>query len=91
MRNGLRIGDLQDMHFFEARLRSLVSQLKASYPSLEVDIEQELLYYKSIRGQLLPNDLIAQGKSILIEGANATSKPTLINQLLSTTILESTS
>eukprot|EP01035_Chromulina_nebulosa_P026443 gene26443-34614_t len=81
MRNGLRIGDLQDLAFFESRLRSLVDQLKSAYPELQVDVEKELAYYKEIRSTLLPmitdtvqycNTAIAEGKNILVEGANAT-------------------
>lgn len=82
-RSGLRVGDLQDMEYFETRLRSLVSQLQLSYPGLDIDVEAELAYYRSIRDELLPliddtivrcNDALAEGKNILIEGANATSK-----------------
>jgi len=81
MRNGLRLGDLQDMAFFEARLRSLVLQLRAAYPELQVDADQELAYYRSIRDRLLPmvvdsvqycNQALADGRRILVEGANAT-------------------
>jgi adenylosuccinate synthase len=82
-RNGLRVGDLQDMEYFEARLRSLVAQLQRQYPGLEIDVDAELKYYASIRDELLPlitdsivycHDALEQGKNILIEGANATSK-----------------
>ncbi len=83
MRNGLRVGDLQDMEYFESRLRSLAAQIQRTYPGLEIDVEQELAYYRSIRDQLLPmitdtvlycNEAIQRGEKILIEGANATSK-----------------
>ncbi len=82
-RSGLRVGDLQDMEYFEARLRSLVAQLQTSYPGLAIDVEAELAYYRSIRDELLPligdtivmcNDALDEGKNILVEGANATSK-----------------
>lgn len=82
-RNGLRVGDLKDMVYFEARLRSLVAQLTNAYPGLDIDVEAELAYYHSIREELLPlitdtivycSDALDQGKNILIEGANATSK-----------------
>lgn len=81
MRNGIRIGDLQDMSFFEMRLRLLAAQLQNSYPSLKIDIEKELAYYHSIREEILGmttdtviycNDAFRDGKKILIEGANAT-------------------
>jgi adenylosuccinate synthase len=82
MRNGIRIGDLENFPFFEQRLRLLVKQLQQAYPSLEIDIEKELAYYKSIRDEMvsmtvdtvaLSNAVLASGKDILIEGANATS------------------
>lgn len=82
-RNGLRVGDLQDMEYFEARLRSLVAQLQHQYPGLEIDVDAELKYYASVREELLPlitdsivycHDALEQGKNILVEGANATSK-----------------
>lgn len=81
MRNGIRVGDMQDMEYFEKRLRALVDQLKSAYPDLEVNIEEELAYYNSIRDILLPmvtdtiiycNESLDEGKNILIEGANAT-------------------
>jgi adenylosuccinate synthase len=81
MRNGLRVGDLQDMKYFELRLRSLVATLKKFYPDLKVDVDEELAYYNSIRDKLVPmiTDTITfshkqlnQGNNILIEGANAT-------------------
>ena len=45
MRNGVRIGDLQDLTFFEARLRSLVEQLKSAYPELQVDVVIQKCYF----------------------------------------------
>jgi adenylosuccinate synthase len=83
MRNGLRVGDLQDMEWFETRLRKLAEQEMKAYPGLTVDIESELTYYKSVRDEILSltvdtvtlaNEALADGKKILIEGANATSK-----------------
>ena len=83
MRNGVRIGDLKDFVYFEKRLRGLVKQLQANYPELDVDIEAELAYYKSIQATImeltadtvvLTNEALQRGKRVLIEGANATSK-----------------
>ena len=83
MRNGLRVGDLQDMEYFEKRLRALVQFIERAYPGLKIDVDNELDYYKSIREELLPmitdtisycNDKLQQGKNVLVEGANATSK-----------------
>jgi adenylosuccinate synthase len=83
MRNGIRIGDLKDMEFFEMRLRSLVAHLERSYPGFKIDVEKELAYYKSIREEVLSmtvdtieytNSALKRGKKVLVEGANATSK-----------------
>mmetsp|Transcript_20201 Transcript_20201/g.20301 ORF Transcript_20201/g.20301 Transcript_20201/m.20301 type:complete len:516 (-) Transcript_20201:177-1724(-) len=80
-RNGIRIGDLRDMEFFEERLRLLAAHLEKNYPELKIDVEKELEYYKSIREEILSltvdtvvycNDAYKAGKRILIEGANAT-------------------
>lgn len=80
-RSGLRVGDLQDMEFFESRLRTLVVQLEKAYPGISIDVESELAYYYSIRDELLPlitdtivycNEALKEGKNILVEGANAT-------------------
>ena len=83
MRNGLRVGDLMDMDYFEKRLRSLAEQLERAYPGIKVNVEEELQYYNSIRGTILPmvtdsitfcHKALKNGKNILIEGANATSR-----------------
>jgi len=81
-RNGVRVGALQDMEYFESRLRGLVKQVQNAYPGLEIDVEEELKYYWSVRDELLPlitdtivycNDTLDRGENILVEGANATS------------------
>ena len=78
---GLRVGDLKDMEYFERRLRLLIAQLRSSYPSVQIDEEKELQFYKSIREEILSmttdtvlyvNEAYSAGKKILIEGANAT-------------------
>lgn len=83
MRNGVRVGDLQDMAHFESRLRNLVTQLTQAYPDIGIDVEAELRYYASVREALLPlivdtivlsNDCLREGRDILVEGANATSE-----------------
>jgi len=85
MRNGIRIGDLRDMAYFEKRLRSLCEQLEGAYSSsgLKIDVEAELAYWKSIRAEVLEmtvdsiaytHDALSHGSDVLIEGANATSK-----------------
>jgi adenylosuccinate synthase len=81
MRNGVRIGDLNDWPYFESKLRGLVSQLQRSYPELVVDVDAELAYYQSIRAQIcsltldtvvFANEALRRGENILVEGANAT-------------------
>lgn len=83
MRNGLRVGDLLDMEYFEKRLRALAQFVERAYPGIVVDVEKELEYYNSIRDTLLPmitdtiaycNAALENGQNILVEGANATSK-----------------
>ncbi|GKY91088.1 hypothetical protein MPSEU_000081600 [Mayamaea pseudoterrestris] len=80
-RNGLRVGDLQDMEYFERRFRALAAHHMAAYPGLKIDIETELEFYRSVaeRVQSMTIDTIdftnqqyEQGKKILVEGANAT-------------------
>ena len=86
MRNGVRVGDLKDFVYFEKRLRALVNQLQTNYPELEVDVEAEVAYYKSIQATIveltadtvvLTNDALRKGKRVLVEGANATSEQIL--------------
>jgi adenylosuccinate synthase len=80
-RNGIRIGDLKNFDFFEMRFRSLAESHMRAYPGLEIDIEGQLAYYKSIADRVCAmttdtieytNDAYDTGKRILIEGANAT-------------------
>jgi adenylosuccinate synthase len=81
MRNGLRMGDLRDMAYFEQRLRDLAAQVERSYPGIKIDVDAQLKYYNSVRDILLPmivdtiplvHDSLHKGEKILIEGANAT-------------------
>jgi adenylosuccinate synthase len=81
MRNGLRCGDLVDMEYFASRLTGLANQLQRAYPGFVIDTTKELEYMKSIRSTVLPmlvdsvqfsNEALANGKKILVEGANAT-------------------
>ena len=80
-RNGIRIGDLQNFAYFEERFRMLAESTMAAYPGLEIDIEEQIAYYKSIAPQVsamttdtikYTNQAFAKGKKILVEGANAT-------------------
>jgi len=79
-RNGLRVGDLQDFEYFERRFRELCEHHIGSYPGLEIDVEGQLKYYKSIAPRVneitidtiaLTNQQFENGKKILVEGANA--------------------
>jgi len=80
-RNGIRIGDLQNFEFFEMRFRELTAAYLRAHPGLEIDVEGQLEYYRSIAGRVsdmttdtieFTNDAYDTGKKILIEGANAT-------------------
>jgi adenylosuccinate synthase len=78
---GIRLGDLQNMEYFESRLRVLAKHMTTSFPELQINIEEEMAYYKEVRDEILSMtvDTVefvhrahAGGKRILIEGANAT-------------------
>jgi len=80
-RNGVRVGDLHDWEFFEARFRALAEHHMNAYPGLQIDVEGELAYYKSIAKRIkditvdtiqYTNQAFKDGKRILVEGANAT-------------------
>jgi len=58
-----------------------VTQLQASHPDLEVDIEAELAYYRQVRKEVVLmttdtieyiNQALLENKKVLVEGANAT-------------------
>uniref|UniRef100_A0A7S3PDE3 Adenylosuccinate synthetase n=1 Tax=Amphora coffeiformis TaxID=265554 RepID=A0A7S3PDE3_9STRA len=80
-RNGLRIGDLQDWETFERRFRELAEVHMHQYKGLEIDVEGQLAYYKSVSDRVgamtidtieYTNRQFNAGKKILVEGANAT-------------------
>ena len=80
-RNGLRVGDLRDWEYFESRFRALADHHMNAYPGLEIDVEGQLKYYKSISDRVneitvdtiqFTNKAFSEGKKILVEGANAT-------------------
>jgi adenylosuccinate synthase len=52
-RNGVRVGDLRNWEYFEQRFRALAEHHLRSYEGLEIDIEKELAYYKSIAPKIL--------------------------------------
>lgn len=80
-RNGLRVGDLKHWDYFESRFRDLAMHHEASYAGLEIDVEGQLAYYKTIAERVsamtidtvdFTNKAFDAGKKILVEGANAT-------------------
>ncbi|XP_037580394.2 adenylosuccinate synthetase-like [Dermacentor silvarum] len=80
-RTGLRMADLVgDFAVFEQRFRSLVATHQRLFPALKVDLDVELIKYKDLAMKLRPfvidtvsclHEALAQGKNILVEGANA--------------------
>ncbi|CAE7467085.1 unnamed protein product [Symbiodinium microadriaticum] len=81
VRNGVRLGDLANMDYFENRLRILANHMMTAFPGLEVNVPEEMRYYNSVREEVLDMtvDTVeyihcaqAGGKRILVEGANAT-------------------
>ncbi|CAF4867773.1 unnamed protein product [Pieris macdunnoughi] len=80
-RNGIRIGDLLgDFTMFEEKFRTLAETYKRMFPSLEVDIEGELIKYKEYAEKIRPlvkdtvtylHKEISSGSKVLVEGANA--------------------
>lgn len=87
MRNGLRLGDLKDMAYFEARLRALAQQIERAYPGITVDVDAQLKYYNSVRDVLLPmiqdtiplvHRALDRGENILIEGGSLTASTSVL-------------
>lgn len=79
-RNGVRVGDLRDWDYFEERFRALAEHHMRSYEGLEIDVDEQLAYYKKIAPRVLEmtcdtieltNQKYQEGKKILVEGANA--------------------
>ena len=80
-RNGIRVGDLLNWEYFEERFRTLATDTINAHPGLEIDVEEQLAYYKSISDRVngmtvdtiqYTNDAYHNGQKILVEGANAT-------------------
>lgn len=80
-RNGLRVGDLQNWAYFEQRFRALAAAHVQAFAGLEIDVEEQLAYYKGISSRVcnmtvdtidFTNQQYEAGKKILVEGANAT-------------------
>ncbi|MCL4118166.1 UNVERIFIED_CONTAM: hypothetical protein GTU68_043146, partial [Idotea baltica] len=81
-RHGLRMADLLgDFSVFEQRLRNLVESHQKMFPELKVNVEEEIQKYRLYVDKLRPlvrntvvylHKAIAEGKTVLVEGANAT-------------------
>lgn len=80
-RNGVRVGDLRNWEYFEQRFRALAEHHMRSYEGLEIDIDEQLAFYKSVASRVCgmtvdtidyTNKQYKDGKRILVEGANAT-------------------
>lgn len=80
-RSGIRIGDLQNWEYFEERFRDLADATVRAHPDLEIDVEGQLAYYKSMANRVnamttdtiqYTNRAFNDGQKILVEGANAT-------------------
>jgi len=80
-RSGIRVGDLHNFEYFELRFRTLAEQMMAAHPGLDINVEEQLAYYRSIADRVksmtvdtikYTNSAYHDGKKILVEGANAT-------------------
>lgn len=81
LRLGLRVGDLRYFDDFVEKFKELVAFYKQNYPNLNIDVDKEIEFYRSIREQILSytvdsveylNNAYVSGQKILVEGANAT-------------------
>jgi len=80
-RNGIRVGDLLgDFNRFREKFKVLVATYQRMFPSLQVDIDDELAKYEKYANKIRPlvydtvsflDKAIREGKKILVEGANA--------------------
>ncbi|XP_055949535.1 adenylosuccinate synthetase-like [Argiope bruennichi] len=80
-RSGIRLADLLgDFSVFEEKFRNLLRSYMNQHSSLNVDIEQEVKKYKEYASAIAPfvtdtvtyiHEALANGKRILVEGANA--------------------
>lgn len=79
-RTGIRMHELLDFHKFEEHMRENLAVLEKTY-EFTFDAEKELAYYRDVIAEIKPyiadtalmvNKAVAEGKKILMEGANAT-------------------
>ncbi|CAI5453175.1 unnamed protein product [Caenorhabditis angaria] len=81
-RNGIRVADLMaDFDEFSEKYKRLVDHYKKQFPTIEVNVEEELARFKTHRDKLAELNLVGDtvgfiheqrslGKQVLIEGAN---------------------
>lgn len=76
-RNGVRVGDLREWVYFEQRFRAVAEHHMRAFEGLEIDVEGQLAYYKTIAPRVLSmtcdtieltNKKYHDGKRILVEG-----------------------
>jgi adenylosuccinate synthase len=79
-RSGLRVHDLYNLNAFEEKFRLLVASKQKRYGNFTYDIDAELALYRQLAIRLKPyvidtvmfvNKAINEGKTVLVEGANA--------------------
>lgn len=80
-RNGIRVGELLgDFNIFTDKFKSIVATHLRLFPSIKIDVDAELARYKEYAEKVRPyvkdticflHTALRQGKTILVEGANA--------------------
>ncbi|XP_073815810.1 adenylosuccinate synthetase [Musca autumnalis] len=80
-RNGIRVGELLgDFNLFSDKFKTIVATHVRLFPSINVDVDAELARYKEYAEKIRPyvkdticflHTALRQGKTILVEGANA--------------------
>ncbi|XP_053945262.1 adenylosuccinate synthetase [Anastrepha ludens] len=80
-RNGIRVGELLgDFNLFTDKFKSIVATHLRLFPSIKIDVDAELARYKEYAEKVRPyvkdticflHTALRQGKTILVEGANA--------------------
>jgi len=79
-RTGIRVGDLKHFDVFTVKLKELVESSKKAYGDFAFDLDKELQIYKDYSAKIASMVIdtvpylynkISEGKSILVEGANA--------------------
>ena len=80
-RMGVRVGDLQFPSVFREKVERMGAYWSRAYPSVDIDagriVEEYLAYWNTIRPTVIDSvsyvhDALADGRRIMVEGANAT-------------------